>query len=63
MRFLILAVDGPAMLVVNATGNALNVWSAALSQAKGGSDGLVCANVSVNKGEGVVKGKDVLSAA
>jgi hypothetical protein len=25
--------------------------------------GLVCANVSVNKGEGVVKGKDILSAA
>jgi integrase len=40
-----------------------NVWSAALSQAKNEGDRLVCANVYVNKGEGVVKGKDVLSAA
>ena len=40
-----------------------NVWSAALPQAKNESDGLVCANVFVNKGEDVVKGKDILAVA
>ena len=40
-----------------------SVWSATLSQAKNEGDRLVCANVFVNKGEGVVKDKDILFAA
>jgi hypothetical protein len=40
-----------------------NVWSAALLQAKNEDRVRVCANVSVNKGEGVVNGKNTLIAA
>ena len=41
----------------------VNVWSAAFLQAKKEAERLVCANVSVNKGEGVVKCKNILPAA
>jgi hypothetical protein len=40
-----------------------NVWSAARLQGEVWAGRQICANVFVNKGEGVVKGKDVLSAA
>ena len=40
-----------------------NVWSAAVLQARNENDRLVSANVFVNKGEGVVKDKDILFAA
>jgi hypothetical protein len=41
----------------------VNVWSAAELQQEISKTGTVCENVSVNKGEGVVKDKPPLHAA
>jgi hypothetical protein len=40
-----------------------NVWSAGTASEKRRADGQVCANVFVNKGEDLVKDKDILPAA